>query len=84
MVMLSSLGHLVLAAWLYWSLHGQCILWCHLLAFACFCLLLLAFAPFKLIVPPSTLTSLRPPTHPLDGDAAPPLTKAPPLTDDAP
>jgi hypothetical protein len=49
-----------------------------LLAFACFCLLLLAFAPFKLIVPPFTLTSLRPPMRPLNGNAAPLDEGAPP------
>jgi hypothetical protein len=47
-------------------------------SYGAICLLLLAFAPFELIVPLSTLTSLRPPTHPLDGDAAPPRRRRPP------
>ncbi len=47
-------------------------------SYGAICLLLLAFAPFELIVPPSTLTSLRPLTHPLDGNAAPPQRRRPP------
>jgi hypothetical protein len=61
----------VLAAWLYWFLHGRCFLWCHLLAFACFCV-------HYLIIPPSTLIYPAPPDaparqrcSPLDNNALP-------------
>ncbi len=49
-------------------------------SYGAICLLLLAYAPFELIIPPSTLTSLClcPPMHPLDGNTTPPWQRCPP------